>query len=49
LAKLATSSALNAAGLLGENEQQELEELQQIEHILIMLKAQLARPPEPES
>src|SRR5712691_8114757 len=41
--------ALNAAGLLGEDEQQELDELQQIEHIIIMLKAHLARPPEPES
>jgi hypothetical protein len=41
--------ALNAAGLLGEDEQQELDELQQIEHIIIMLKAQLARPPESES
>src|SRR5262245_19648299 len=41
--------ALNAAGLLGEAEQQELDELQQIEHIIIMLKAQLAssNPPEP--
>ena len=36
--------ALNAAGLLGEEEQQELDELQQIEHIIIMLKAQLASP-----
>jgi hypothetical protein len=40
--------ALNAAGLLGEEEQQELDELQQIEHIIIMLKAQLASPPSPE-
>jgi hypothetical protein len=36
--------ALNAAGLLGEEEQQELDELQQIEHIIVMLKAQLASP-----
>ena len=36
--------ALNATGLLGEEEQQELDELQQIEHIIIMLKAQLASP-----
>jgi len=35
--------ALNAAGLLGKEEQQELDELQQIEHIIMMLKAQLAR------
>ena len=40
--------ALNAAGLLGEGEQQELDELQQIEHIIIMLKAQLASPNPPE-
>ena len=36
--------ALNAAGLLSEEEQQELDEIQQIEHIIIMLKAQLASP-----
>lgn len=35
--------ALNEAGLLGESEQQELDELQQIEHTMIMLKAQLAK------
>jgi len=40
--------ALNAAGLLGEEEKQELDELQQIEHIIIILKAQLASPPTPE-
>jgi hypothetical protein len=40
--------ALNAAGLLSEDDQQELDELQQIEHIIIMLKAQLARPHAPE-
>jgi hypothetical protein len=40
--------ALNAAGLLGEEEQQELDELQQIEHIIIMLKAHLASPTTPE-
>ena len=34
--------ALNAAGMLGEAEQQELDELQRIEHILLMLKAQIA-------
>ena len=34
--------ALNAAGVLGEEEQLELDELQRIEHILIMLKAQVA-------
>jgi hypothetical protein len=35
--------ALNEAGLLGEAEQLELDELQRIEHTLIMLKAQLAK------
>ena len=34
---------LNAAGMLGEAEQLELDELQRIEHIIIMLKAQVAR------
>ncbi|HEV8717917.1 MAG TPA: hypothetical protein VGX03_34510 [Candidatus Binatia bacterium] len=34
--------ALNAAGMLGEAEQLELDELQRIEHVLIMLKAQIA-------
>ena len=34
---------LNEAGLLGELEQQEIEELQQIEHILIMLKGEMAQ------
>src|SRR5712691_6281495 len=40
--------ALNAVGLLSEDEQQELDELQQIEHIIIMLKAQMACPQAPE-
>lgn len=34
--------ALNAAGMLGEDEQLELDELQRIEHIIILLKAQVA-------
>jgi hypothetical protein len=34
--------ALNEAGVLGEIEQIELEELGQIEHIMIMLKTQIA-------
>ncbi len=34
--------ALNQAGLLSEMEQAELAELERIEHILIMLKAQIA-------
>ena len=33
--------ALNTAGILGEDEQLELDELQRIEHVLIMLKAQV--------
>jgi hypothetical protein len=33
---------LNAAGMLGETEQLELDELQRIEHIVIILKAQVA-------
>lgn len=32
---------LNSEGLLGEDEQRELEELVQLEHILIILKARL--------
>jgi hypothetical protein len=34
--------ALNEAGMLSQTEQLELDELQQIEHIIIMLKAQVA-------
>ena len=34
--------ALNEAGMLGEIEQLELDEIQQIEHIMIMLKTQIA-------
>lgn len=34
--------ALNKAGMLSESEQIELDELQKIEHIVIMLKAQVA-------
>lgn len=34
---------LNAAGLLGATEHQELDELQRIEHLLIMLKAQIVQ------
>lgn len=32
--------ALNEAGMLGEEEQRELDELQCIEHVIVMLKAQ---------
>ena len=35
--------ALNAGGMLGEEEQLELDELQRLEHVLIMLKAQVAQ------
>src|SRR5215510_10991645 len=42
-ARLQRLLALNAAGMIGEDEQLELDELQRIEHILIMLKAQVAR------
>jgi hypothetical protein len=35
--------ALNAAGLLGEAEKQELDEHEEIEHIIVMLKAQAAQ------
>jgi hypothetical protein len=41
-ARLQRLLALSAAGMLGEAEQQELDELQRIEHIMIMLKAQVA-------
>ncbi len=34
--------ALNEAGLVGEMEQLELDELEQLEHIMVMLKAQIA-------
>ncbi len=34
--------ALNQAGLLGESEQRELDELERLEHIVVMLKAQAA-------
>jgi hypothetical protein len=40
---------LNAAGMLGETEQLELDELQRIEHIIIMLKAQVMRQMQQES
>ncbi|MCB0231786.1 MAG: hypothetical protein KDH90_22130 [Anaerolineae bacterium] len=41
-ARLQRLLTLNQAGLLAEIEQLELDELQQIEHFVIMLKAQLA-------
>lgn len=42
-ARLRRLLALNSAGLLGEEEQQELDELQKIEHTIIKLKTQLAQ------
>ena len=42
-ARLRRLLALNEAGLLGEVEQQELNELEQIEHIVVMLKTQIAQ------
>lgn len=41
-ARLRRLLVLNEAGELGESEQLELDELQKIEHIMIMLKAQIA-------
>jgi hypothetical protein len=41
-ARLQRLLALNAAGSLGETEQHELDELQRIEHIVVLLKAQIA-------
>lgn len=35
--------ALNSAGMLAEPEQLELDELQRLEHIVVMLKAQVAK------
>jgi len=44
-ARLQRLLALNAAGLADTTEQQELDELQQIEHLLIKAKAQIATQP----
>ncbi len=41
-ARLRHLLALNKAGLLGETEKLELDELEKVEHILIMLKAEVA-------
>jgi hypothetical protein len=46
-ARLERLLALNEAGALGEMEQLELDELQQIEHIIIMLKTQIAEQSQP--
>lgn len=42
-ARLQRLLALNASGMLGKEEQLELDELQRLEHVLIMLKAQVAQ------
>lgn len=42
-ARLRRLLALNEAGLLGEDENLELDELERIEHVMIMLKAQVAK------
>lgn len=42
-ARLQRLLTLNEAGLLSEAEQRELDELQRIEHMIIMLKAQVAK------
>ena len=34
---------LNSAGLLGETEQRELDEMEKMEHVIIMYKAQIAK------
>lgn len=47
-ARLRRLLALNEAGLLGEMEQLELDELQQIEHIMIMLKTQIIAQTQPK-
>lgn len=41
-ARLRRLLALNEAGLLSQEEQMELDELEELEHIIIMLKANLA-------
>ena len=43
-ARLGRLLILNEAGMVGEMEQLELDELQKIEHIMIMLKTQIAEP-----
>jgi len=48
-ARLRRLLALNSAGLLGEVEKLELDEIQRIEHTMIMLKVQLAKLIQPEA
>jgi hypothetical protein len=45
-ARLRRLLALNQTGLLSETEQLELEELQRLEHVIVMLKAQIAAQPQ---
>jgi hypothetical protein len=40
--------ALNEAGLLSEEEQLELDELERLEHLVVMLKAQVAKQLKPQ-
>jgi len=47
-ARLRRLLALNAAGVLGESGQHELDELQRLEHKMTMLKAQLAKELRPD-
>jgi len=42
-ARLRRLLILNETGLLSEGEQQELDELQRLEHVIIMLKARIAK------
>jgi len=42
-ARLRRLLALNEAGLLSEAEQIELDELQRLEHVIVMLKARIAK------
>lgn len=44
-ARLQRLLTLNEAGLLSEVEQQELDELQRLEHVIVMLKARTAGQP----
>ena len=48
-ARLQRLFTLNEAGILSETEQLELDELQQLEHTIVMLKAQVAEQLQPES
>ena len=42
-ARLRRLLSLNEAGLLSEREQLELDELQRLEHVMVMLKARIAK------